>query len=94
MTSREELQRISMIETSDGPMITVGDLIPDAFEVIDKDLNKLERLKTKPYLLYSKRLQIANEYVAWCRKYKVEITEPTNMVTWFVSVKLKEWLNE
>lgn len=45
MTSKEALNRICRLETVDGPEITVGDLLPDCFEVIEKDLEELEKYR-------------------------------------------------
>lgn len=64
----------------------------EMLHAIQKDLDKLENIKSKTHLLYGQREAIAKEYIDWCEKNKAVLTDPTNMVTWFLKVKLKEWL--
>lgn len=61
-------------------------------EKVIKDLDRLENIKSKTHLLYSQRKAIAKEYIDWCNKNNVVLTDPTNMITWFLGFKLKEWI--
>ena len=58
----------------------------------ERDLEVLETINSKRFLLFSKRKKLAKEYEDWCLKNNVLITDSTNMVTWFLCIKLKEWL--
>lgn len=61
---------------------------------IRKDLKKLDKIKSDTNLLFTRRKAIADEYIKWCNDNEVLSTDAINMVTWFLAVKLKEWLNE
>ena len=62
------------------------------FEIIERDLETLETINSKCFLLFNERKKLAKEYEDWCIKNNVLITDTTNMVTWFLCIKLKEWL--
>lgn len=87
MTSIELLKNIQEEYDWERAIFFKGD-----FETIEQDLDKLENIKSKTHLLYGQREAIAKEYIDWCEKNKAVLTDPTNMVTWFLTVKLKEWL--
>lgn len=61
---------------------------------IEKDLEKLENIESKTLLFYSDRKKIAEEYEKWCKDNNVMISDTTNMITWFLCFKLKEWLEK
>lgn len=63
-------------------------------EQIEKDLEALETINSKRFLLFNERKKLAKEYEDWCIKNNVLITDTTNMVTWFLCIKLKEWLKD
>ena len=54
----------------------------------------LNILKKKTVLLYSERRKIALEYEEWCKINNVMISDTTNMITWFLSHKLRKWLED
>lgn len=72
--------------------IEQAQLVGECLSSIEYGLDKLENIKSKTHLLYGQREAIAKEYIDWCEKNKAVLTDPTNMVTWFLTVKLKEWL--
>ena len=61
-------------------------------EEIKKDLEVLENIKSKTLLLYSDRKRISQEYEKWCKDNNTMISDTTNMITWLLCFKLKEWL--
>lgn len=63
------------------------------FALIRKDLEVLENIKSKTLLFYSDRKKIAEEYEKWCKDNNAMISDTTNMITWVLCFKLKEWLN-
>lgn len=66
----------------------------DELEQIERDLEALETINSKRFLLFSERKKLAKEYEDWCIKNNALITDSTNMVTWFLCIKLKEWLKD
>jgi hypothetical protein len=58
----------------------------------EQDKKKLNEIEKLTYLLYSKRRKIGQEYIKWCEKNNVVFDDATNMITWVLAIKLKEWL--
>lgn len=71
----------------------------DCFETIkqaliqaEQDKKKLNEIEKLTYLLYSERRKIGQEYVKWCKENNILVSDETNMITWVLAIKLKEWL--
>ncbi len=54
-------------------------------------LEILEKLEAKTHLLFKDRKTISKEFDKWCVDNNV-LNCSENMVTWFLTIKLKEWL--
>lgn len=63
------------------------------YRLIKKDLEMLENIKLKTLLFYSDRKRIAKEYEKWCKDNNALVSDTTNMVTWMLGIKMKEWLD-
>ena len=61
-------------------------------ETIENDLEVFENVKNKTNLFYSQRKQIAKEFNHWCVENNVDALDSTNLVTWLLCFKLKEWI--
>lgn len=66
--------------------------IKQALLKAEQDKKKLNEIEKLTYLLYSKRRKIGQEYIKWCEKNNVVFDDATNMITWVLAIKLKEWL--
>lgn len=86
MTSKEILAVIK------GAFVSMNKDCEEAFNQIERDLEVLENIKSKTLLFYSDRKKIAQEYEKWCKDNNAMITNTTNMITWLLCFKLKEWL--
>lgn len=87
MTSKQALQKIK--DNFGCDLSYYG--LNNEFEIIEKDLEVLEKLKTKTHLLYKDRKAIAKEFDKWCEDNNA-LNCSENMSTWFLTIKLKEWL--
>lgn len=58
-------------------------------DIIEKDLEILEKLEAKTHLLFKDRKTISKEFDKWCVDNNV-LNCSENMTTWFLSIKLKE----
>lgn len=58
----------------------------------EQDKKKLNEIEKLTYLLYSERRKIGQEYVKWCKENNILFNDETNMITWVLAIKLKEWL--
>lgn len=63
----------------------------ELFKIIERDLDVLEKLETKTHLLFKDRKTISKEFDKWCEDNNA-VNCSENMVTWFLSIKLREWL--
>lgn len=66
--------------------------IKQALIQAEKDKKKLNEIEKLTRLLYSERRKIGQEYVKWCKENNTLFNDETNMTTWFLAIKLKEWL--
>lgn len=100
MISKEALEHIvnddynMIIATYPGQPAYNGLTKKEMAEIIEKDLEVLEAIKSKTLLLYSDRKRIAQEYEKWCKDNNAIIIDTTNMITWLLCSKLKEWLED
>lgn len=98
MTSKEALEEIKQAPTFMGgnPRYMCSTQSSEPFlediKIIEKDLELLENVKSKTLLRYSARRKIAEKYLKWCKDNNVMISDATNMITWLLCFKLKEWL--
>ena len=61
------------------------------YEDITNGLETLEKLEAKTHLLFKDRKTISKEFDKWCVDNNV-LNCSENMTTWFLTIKLKEWL--
>lgn len=66
--------------------------IKQALLKAEQDKKKLNEIEKLTYLLYSERRKIGQEYVKWCKENNILVSDETNMITWVLAIKLKEWL--
>lgn len=66
--------------------------IKQALLKAEQDKKKLNEIEKLTYLLYSERRKIGQEYVKWCKENNILFNDETNMITWVLAIKLKEWL--
>lgn len=66
--------------------------IKQALLKAEQDKKKLNEIEKLTYLLYSERRKIGQEYVKWCKENNTVFNDETNMITWVLAIKLKEWL--
>lgn len=67
-------------------------IIKQALIQAEQDKKKLNEIEKLTYLLYSERRKIGQEYVKWCKENNTLFNDETNMITWVLAIKLKEWL--
>jgi len=101
MTDKEIIEEMKKLVSAFGSVkrlvdgdkwVTIAQVKKEDVEQIEKSLEVLENIKSKTLLPYSNRKRIAKEYEKWCEDNNVMISDPTNMVTWLLCIKLKEWL--
>lgn len=66
--------------------------IKQALLKAQEDKKKLNEIEKLTHLLYSERRKIGQEYVKWCKENNTVFNDETNMITWVLAIKLKEWL--
>lgn len=66
--------------------------IKQALLKAEQDKKKLNEIEKLTHLLYSERRKIGQEYVKWCKENNTVFNDETNMITWVLAIKLKEWL--
>lgn len=87
MTSKEALNELSKYIGRLGG----GETLEEE-DIILRDLEILENIKSKTLLFYTARKRIAKEYEKWCKDNNAMVSDTTNMITWLLCFKLKEWL--
>lgn len=68
--------------------------IKQALLKAEQDKKKLNEIEKLTHLLYSERRKIGQEYVKWCKENNTVFNNETNMITWVLAIKLKEWLKD
>ena len=92
MITKEKIIKASFTYDIEGRTmnnIYVG-LTVEEYKQLCEDLDKLEKIKILTNLKYKERREISKEYLEWCNKNNVDSKDTTNMVTWFLCIKLKE----
>lgn len=69
-----------------------GTELADLYLIAIKDTNKVKRLVEIANVGFKTRHDIAMEYEKWCEDNKAMKGDSCNMITWMLSIKLKEWL--
>ena len=94
MTSKEALLKLCFkyLPTIDEMHLNPDEDDEELLQVIQRDLETLENVKNKTNLFFSQRKQIAKEFNHWCVENNADALDSTNLVTWLLCFKLREWL--